>query len=242
MSSGTLADTSALHNELLNRIDRIHSATHGLAAFDVLFSLPLTPLCAALDFSSSLGGNLRFDHIGVPSEALSQYNHACFQESLDALFEGLRKVTALDSPGFERSKSIRDALSQSLNQDGGWVKKLLGVDSLPSNLHNQNYIIDFACDLKLEQCAQRHRLLVEIGFDNRQAVGTNIFKLETAASNFREKTGGDALGILICGERKALNAGGWDSGVADEEEYQIAIGTAYRSHLTTPISLVVLRA
>jgi hypothetical protein len=128
-----------------------------------------------------------------------------------------------------------------LSPKDGWVRQLLGIDAIPGHLHNQNYVVDFSCDNNIQSCAERHRLLLEICFDNRQAVGTNIFKLETSARNFRDKTRGIAIGVIICADRKSLKSGGWDAGVADEEEYQVALSTAYKEYLSSSISLMVLR-
>lgn len=185
---------------------------------------------------------MHFDHIVVPGRLNEFLNHACFDVILSRILDALKGTPSLTSVEFEKTKSLRAVLTTNLTSESGWVRQLVGIDAIPSNLHNQNYVIDFSSDYQSEVCSERHRVLLEICFDNRQAIGTNIFKLETAAKNFREKTGGDAVGIIICGDRKSLKVGGWDAGVADEEEYQVALGTAYGDYLSSSISLLVLRA
>lgn len=183
-----------------------------------------------------------FDHIVVPGRPNEALNHTCFDVIRSKILDALKEAPSLTSPEFEKTKSLRAVLTRNLTSEAGWVRQLVGIDAIPNNLHNQNYVIDFASDYQSEFCHDRHRVLLEICFDNRQAVGTNIFKLETAARSFREKTGGYAVGIIICGDRKSLTVGGWDAGVADEEEYQVALGTAYGDYLSSSISLLVLRA
>lgn len=170
------------------------------------------------------------------------FDHPCHKAVLGELVNAMNLVPAINSSDFDRKRSIRDTLMSQLTPALGWVHQLLGVESVPPNLHNKNYVVDFAKDSNFSDCTNRHRVLVEICFDNRQAIGTNIFKLESAARSFREKTGGEAIGIMVCADRKILKIGGWDSGVADDEEYQVALDTAYASFLSSAISLLVIRS
>lgn len=165
----------------------------------------------------------------------------CLRLPILAIADLIKALPGFDEPNFKRSATIRGALRDGLKKTDGWNHDFLGIESITDNLHNKNYVIDFAFDSKCEGCVSRHRLLVEICFDNRQAVGTNTFKLESSARAYQNRTGGKALSLIVCADRKSLSQGGWDPGVADEDEYQIAIKAAYGDYLTTEISMLVLR-
>ncbi len=184
---------------------------------------------------------MRFNQVVATHVDTPIFDHPCHAAVLDELINALGSFPPVNSPGFDRKRTIRDALLGQLTSELGWVYQLLGVEEVPPNLHNKNYIVDFAKDSNLPGCTNRHRVLVEICFDNRQAIGTNVFKLDLAARSFHERTGGEAVGVIICGDRKALKSGGWDPGVADEEEYLVALDTAYTNYLLSPISLLVMR-
>jgi len=191
--------------------------------------------------NTSIGGYLRFDKVVATHKDSTIFEHPCHSAVFDELVNALGSFPPVNSSSFDRKRSIRDALSSQLTAELGWVNQLLGIEGVPPNLHNKNYVVDFAKDSNLSGCTNRHRVLVEICFDNRQAIGTNVFKLDSAARSFRERTGGEAVGVIICADRKALKSGGWDPGVADEEEYLVALDTAYSHYLLSPISLLVMR-
>ena len=185
---------------------------------------------------------MRFDQVVATQKDSGVFDHPCHKALLAELVNVLNLIPAINSSSFDRKRSIRDTLMSQLKPELGWVHQLLGVESVPPNLHKNNYVVDFAKDSNLSDCTQRHRVLVEICFDNRQAIGTNIFKIESASRSFREKTGGEAIGIIVCADRKTLKIGGWDPGVADDEEYEVAIDTAYASFLSSAMSLLVIRS
>lgn len=199
--------------------------------------------CFPLTYNNekSLGGRLRFDYLPVDSQKALGATEPCLSIGLEHVLEGLRLVPAIGHPDFNRSNSIRTVLSQHLSSKIGWIPDFLALESIPRNFPNKNYVIDHIFDGDCRSCDVRHRLQIEVCFDNRQAIGTNILKLEIGAEAFRRRTGGRAFSLIICGNRKALKFGGWDSGVADDNEYQIAIDTAYKSILSGNVALVVMQ-
>lgn len=184
---------------------------------------------------------MRFDFIDLAADGSGPEHEECILQLTHGIQQRLTKGPVIGSNGFAKTKTFRELLKGLVEIDREWNWKFLGLDAIPSDLFNENYVVDLVSDKNFGSCTKRHRLLVELCFDNRQAIGTNIFKLQTAARQFEQKTGGKSYCLIVCGERKALNAGRWDGGVGDEEEYQIAISTAYREYLTSPFSLLVLR-
>lgn len=184
---------------------------------------------------------MRFDYMALKPEYDSSNLVACYREPISQIRRTLESIPAFQDPNFSRSATIRDALRDELAGESRWISDFISLDTIPRNMPNKNYVIDYIFDGDCVNCEQRHRLLVEVCFDNRQAVGTNVFKFETAASFFERRTGGKALSLIVCGARGALNAGGWDSGVADENEYQVALDTAYSDYLRTDFSMLVMR-
>lgn len=152
----------------------------------------------------------------------------CLSAQISQIEIALAGVPHFDDEAFRKSSSIRDALDKALGQENGWHVDFAGTDAIPSKMHNKNYVLDYATDSDCERCQSKHRVLLEVAFDNRQAIGTNLLKLEVAQRYFNDRTGGNALGVLVCASRKALQLGGWDPGVGDENEYQLALDTAYR--------------
>ena len=184
---------------------------------------------------------MRFDFIELPPVDDGASSEPCIAKLIEAIQLQLSLSPDFDSENFSRTKTFRGLLRGLVEMNSNWNWKFLGLDAIPDGLFNENYVIDAVSDQAFNSCSRRHRLLVELCFDNRQAIGTNILKLESAARQFESRTGGKAYCLIICADRKALKNGLWDSGVADEEEYQIAISTAYREFVTSPFSLLILR-
>jgi hypothetical protein len=184
---------------------------------------------------------LRCDYVPLTKSQQLESVTECHRLPIREIGHLLESLPNVDHPDFRRSASIRSLLGSGLNTKDGWNHAFLGIGSITNNLHNKNYVIDYVFDSECRGCPSRHRLQVEVCFDNRQAVGTNIFKLEASARAYQNRTSGSALSLIVCGDRKYLKNGGWDAGVADEDEYQIAIDTAYEGYVTTNIALLVLR-
>lgn len=184
---------------------------------------------------------MRFDFIDLASSGAGPTHETCISQLIDSVQALLSTAPEMSSDAFAKTKTFRQLLRSLVESDSVWNWKFLGIDAIPDGLFNENYVLDLMSDKNFGNCNQRHRLLVELCFDNRQAIGTNVFKLQVAAQQFQARTGGKAYCLIVCGDRKALKKGQWDSGVGDEEEYQIAISTGYREFLTSPFSLLVLR-
>jgi hypothetical protein len=183
---------------------------------------------------------LRFDHCYVTHPA-GLREASCF-ENVHNFLKGLAPIIPNPSqPDFQRSTSVRNTLSGHLTKESGWQANFLAFTNVSASVPKKNYIVDFVFDFEMDTCPNKHRVVLEVCFDNRQAIGTNLLKLDKAVSDFVSKQGREAEAILVCADRRTLDFGGWDSGVADEEEYQIALSQGYKSYLKAPISLMVLR-
>lgn len=184
---------------------------------------------------------MRFDHFYVtPSSGLSDVS--CFEE-VHKFLAGV--AVLIPDPGetaFKRSNSVRNGLAKYLTKDSGWQSNVLAFTNVSTSVPKKNYIVDYVYDFDLASCPNKHRVVLEVCFDNRQAIGTNLLKLDKAVRDFTSKIGREAEAILICADRRTLEIGEWDSGVADEEEYQIALSQGYVSYLSASMSLMVLRA
>lgn len=97
-----------------------------------------------------------------------------------------------------------------------------------------NFEIDF---LKRIEFAE-HTLLVagELAFDNRQALPTNILKVDLALRRIRAASSHDkTVSVLItfCDETRHFAA--WDGSVASYEEYEKQLAWGWNLYLTAPL-------
>lgn len=184
---------------------------------------------------------MRFDHFYVKrSSGLGEVG--CFEKVHRFLAEVASVIPNPGETDFQRSNSVRKILAKYLTKESGWQPNFLVFTNVSTSVPRKNYVVDFVFDFDLTECPNKHRVVLEVCFDNRQAIGTNLLKLDKAVVDFESRQGREAEAILICADRRTLDIGEWDSGVADEEEYQIALSQAYKSYLSAPMSLMVLRA
>ena len=178
---------------------------------------------------------------GRPDEEL----HECFKSDLRTIRSRLSalKLDDFDCPG-PKSNVIRRAVSPVLSSRG-WNRDVLVAPSITRVGPKRNYLLDGVHLLAKPSCPGAHRLAIEVCFDNRQAVGTNLLKFELA-SHFDQR-GSVArnrrlfLGLIIAGDREFLNTLGWDPAVASADEYEIALRSAYGEVLEARIALATLR-
>jgi hypothetical protein len=90
------------------------------------------------------------------------------------------------------------------------------------------------------KCGTVHIINLVVCLNNREAIGSNFLKLETAA--IREiRTSKEVLddanvaGFLATLSRELLDEGGWDPSYADSSEYANAIKTYYKPLLKSNI-------
>lgn len=166
--------------------------------------------------------------------------HGCFQAQIKQLTSAIKYLKISD---FRKetppSKIVRDSLN-TVFRTNGWDVSVLLSPRFPRDVPNQNVLLDACTDSSLGACRSRHLLGVEICFDNRQSIGTNLLKFEMSRREFQKSTGGDTLGLIVVCDKKTLRIGGWDSSVASSEEYELALSAAYRGLVKAPIGLLVL--
>jgi hypothetical protein len=81
---------------------------------------------------------------------------------------------------------------------------------------------------------------MELAFDNRQAIGTNLLKLEVAATA-AQNSAQIGFGILVCPGDNILKVRGWDGAVGTSSEYESAIRDGYQDILSSNRALLVVR-
>jgi hypothetical protein len=113
---------------------------------------------------------------------------------------------------------------------------------VPSSINSANYRIDAVLDSEVTlECNHRHRIYLEICFDNRQAIGTNLLKFHAASEIFNIEPNRKSLAILVCADNRTLKKHNWDSSAASSEEYEFAIRTPYSTVITEMPLLLTLR-
>lgn len=95
----------------------------------------------------------------------------------------------------------------------------------------------FVCD---EKCESIHVVNLVICLNNREAIGSNYLKLETAAireirSDLHDLDDSNILGLLVSLSRELLDEGGWDPSYADSSEYANAVKSYYKPLLRSNI-------
>lgn len=153
----------------------------------------------------------------------------------------------------ETISSLKSTLTElQLDPDsasGGMTKKLLSaltpylvstswrerwpIDRSVQHDAYASFFIDYSLDEDLQACGHHHRYFLQLMFDNRQAIGTNLMKFEIASRN--SVIGGRSpICIGICAEESKIRKLGWDGAAASSQEYLEAINGAYSSVLTNP--------
>jgi hypothetical protein len=119
-----------------------------------------------------------------------------------------------------------------------WDRKEVIDTKLPRVLSLANYTVYFRNHFTNEKCNCRHQVILEFGFDNRQAIGSNLLKLEMGNRIFDSSADRVSLGILIALTPSSKIMGGWDSSTGEVDEYSLAIRRAYFGILKTSILLI----
>ncbi len=127
-------------------------------------------------------------------------------------------------------------------QSQNWLRNFKYDSSVPDSINNANYKLDAVLDENCLECSCRHRFLLEVCFDNRQAIGTNLMKFETASQIFQSKPNQTSISILICADARTLKKLGWDPATGSSEEYEFALRDPYVHILKTEPILLVLRS
>jgi hypothetical protein len=141
----------------------------------------------------------------------------------------LSQITLIKSDKKSPSSQIKDHINAHL-LGNDWRDKFVFDSRVPTAINNANYRFDAVFDSEVVQdCGHRHRIFLEICFDNRQAIGTNLLKFQAASDLFDTSADRKSLAILICADNRTLKKNSWDSSAASSEEYEFAIRTPYSS-------------
>lgn len=154
---------------------------------------------------------------------------------LKTILQGIEIDTDLGKSTQQIQKQLNPLLATN-----GWILDFIFDSNTVSTAPSANYVLNAIKDLPMASCNHRHRLLLEICFDNRQAIGTNLLKFEAAKRLFEKNENCLTTSIIICGSHEALAHLKWDGGVASHGEYENALLTVYRDILSiTPQYLVI---
>jgi hypothetical protein len=134
------------------------------------------------------------------------------------------------------SKQIQDFISASLEQWGAETS----FNFQPVREKSQaNFTLDFMKEI--HSSSARMFLGGELAFDNRQAIFTNVIKVDLALTRLREASEvSRTMSVLVtfCGDSRRL--GNWDGSVATFEEYCQQLDWGLDRYLTGPLLLVGL--
>jgi hypothetical protein len=152
---------------------------------------------------------------------------------------GLIETIHIDPTLGKTTQQIQKQLNPKLELNG-WILNFTYDANTISTSPSANYHLNAIKDVRGESCKHMHRLLLELCFDNRQAIGTNLLKFETAKRLFEKNTSCLTTSIIICGSQDALLNLKWDGGVASYSEYENALMTVYKDIFTfSPCYLVI---
>ena len=178
------------------------------------------------------------EYLGESASLLGRTGEEWFSSQLDLLCESLELVNLVHPKhAVKTTEFIRQSLKEPLSS---WSTKVLFTSALPPVRAASNYKIDYQLRSSNQDPKTKRLISLELVFDNRQAIGTNLLKLESAARQFALDTGGFSLSVIVAPSQQLKNRGFWDSSVATDAEYSWAVRNAYSSLLTSPLALISL--
>jgi hypothetical protein len=138
-----------------------------------------------------------------------------------------------------RSRSMKDSIQNSLTEldkaPEFTIERIEKISAFYQNrLGNAGalYTLDFRATCRTN-CGSVHIVNFVLCLSNKEAIGSNILKLELAAHEIirhsQEKKLGDQniLGVLVTFTNNVLRAGGWDKVYATSTDYTWAYNHAY---------------
>lgn len=152
-------------------------------------------------------------------------------KSLSGHFEKLTAKNVIE----DRSKSLQRQLNSYVPPEGFERIAQAGIASLEPTKARANYRVDLAITNSLKSLA----IPVELALNNREAVGTNLLKLESF-NRFTAYKWNTPFGILISPTTSLLSLGGWDSSYADNLEYLDLRKNVYAPALKLPLFQIEL--
>jgi len=165
-----------------------------------------------------------------------KYCYEQYFESAKVVFNSIN-VGALADGG--PSRQVRDLVENKMLSNG-WVPRILIDRQLPNEISLANYTIDYQLIFEYQDCDCKHQLVVEMCFDNRQAIGTNVLKVDFANRNFTASRDRVSAAVLVVLNSGAREAGRWDNGVGVQDEYSLALRRVYAHNVSTTILLLVV--
>ncbi len=161
----------------------------------------------------------------------------CFAGLYSDLEQGLnRQIEGLILRKPEASSTLRNAIQPVLQE---YKEKVLIVPDLALSNHDANYRMDYLRVFRNNDCGHVHQIAIEVCFDNRQAIGTNILKGHLANGLMKSSTSASAAALLVVAERK-IQIEAFDSSIGSEIEYEAALFGAYANIATSPIAILTL--
>lgn len=152
---------------------------------------------------------------------------------ISALTGELNALEATFSKGENSSSTLRLAIGEFL---GDWNRDLLIQQDFPSRRFPSSHVqVDFQRELFLQESSKKLQVTLEIFGDNRQALASNLLKLELAGRNFAKFGASVGIGVCIDNRLKKL---GWDGSTATSDEYEFGLLHTYSRFIETPILLI----
>lgn len=116
------------------------------------------------------------------------------------------------------------------------------VDVFPNVIKSgaaANYCIDYLSVIRECACGSKHQIALELCFDNRQAIGTNILKAHFSNKLLNQKESNSSIAILVVAE-DAIKAKAYDTSTGSESDYESALLSLYAPVLTSAICIFTL--
>lgn len=100
---------------------------------------------------------------------------------------------------------------------------------------------NFKVDLVTSLPKSGKRVAIEMCFNNREAIGTNLLKLDMAISSRKSNDEG-GLAVVVAPTRELLNQGGWDKAYGDASEYWHLLKVGILQYLKADVLIIELHA
>ena len=178
------------------------------------------------------------EYFGNSTSLLDEPEGEWFRHQFELVRKSLEKVNLNQvNPSTKATEFIRQSLVKSLKP---WSTKVLATSVLPPNRASSNYRIDYQVRSTETGTDSKKLISLELVFDNRQAVGTNLLKLESSARQFVSDTKGTCMSLIVAPSQNLKDLGFWDNSVATGPEYSWAIRKAYSFLLSHPLLLITV--
>jgi hypothetical protein len=165
---------------------------------------------------------------------------SCFNSELQKL-ESI--CAGVDLKLFAENKPATQQLREVFNKkssENQWEERPVVTREFPNGVLGTNYEVDYQYTFKNDGCISNHQISIELAFDNRQAVGTNVLKMDLANKLFTTKRDCQSVSIIVVPSLTAKKNGHWDNSVATDYDYSWSLRNAYSDYAKSPILLLIL--